>query len=231
MNEHKCACARCDVDSKFITCVHAYFLEKTHKSVISVGYDVNLVTPVIIVTKKTGGFKILEFSILLKIYEFCIEINKYFNGGKSSPTNIQCKELVLIAAEQKWLIIRDCVGRISLNGEEWNSLHKLLPVLITATSDERRTVYLVTDYYEFYLKQCISQNVLKVEWTLQTPYQIDLNTLNYSRLFFTSPILSLSRSYIHRSKDVSWSCWHWKSVHYKLTRILAVQESFGLLQK
>lgn len=166
---------------------YTYFLDNVRKTSISVGYDSNLLLPIIVLIKKTNSFKIIELSTYIKIYELRDEINKYFND--TTPVSIQCKELSLKTSKQKGLIIRNRDGRFSINAEEWTRLYKWLPFLSAVINHQQRTTYLVVDYYESYLKQCVSENVMKLDQPPHTPYQISVDTINYSRLFFELPIL------------------------------------------
>lgn len=180
---------------------YTYFLDSLQKSLISVGYDSNLLLPTIILINKTNSFKIIEFYIFMNIYKLREEINEYFTGNESGI--IKINEFILSKNKQRVLTIRDCRIKINLKGKEWSRLYKLLPFISAVINYQHRTAYLVADYYESYLKQCLEQKVLKLHQPPILPYEIELNTsINYSRLFYELPIFCESKLFDDYFKNI-----------------------------
>ena len=167
---------------------YTYFLDNYNKSLISVGYDTNLLLPIILLIKQPNNFVIIEFSKFKIINNFRKEINKYFIGDTSSPI-IQSSDFSLLRGKQRGLTIADGDCKITLKEKEWNRLYKFIPFINEVINYQYKTAYLVSDFYESYLKQCTEQSVLKLNQLPVTPYEVDTNTINYSRLFYEIPVL------------------------------------------
>lgn len=180
---------------------YTYFLDDIQNSSISVGYDSNLFIPTILLVKNTKCFKVIEFSVYVNIYTLREEINKFFNGDKSAIIH-KNEFFVLSRNDPKTITIRDCNGKIMLNEKQWSRLYKLMPFLTSVANYQNRTAYLVADYYESYLKQCLIHKVLKLDNPPNIPYEIESNTINYSRLFHEIPILCETKLFDDYFKNV-----------------------------
>lgn len=172
---------------------YTYFLDNDYKSLISVGYNINNLLPSIVL-KKATSIKEIEYSVFMNIYKFREDVTKYFNDiDATSSTNISKEFTLTTSKNEKEITIRDCISKITLKQKEWNRLYNLLPFIVSVTNYQHKSAYLVKDYYESYLSQCLEKQVLKLDQHPIVPYEIDTITINYSRLFHEIPILCANK--------------------------------------